>query len=297
VASAAAGAGGGASDYDDFDATLLAACTQPHYEDVPAQPLPVQEQQQQQEQRQPQQVPLLPPDAAAAAAAVTEHAFAATAEPAASPPAAAAAAAADFDEDTDAADGLAAAAAADEASITAEQQRVIDCVLAGESVFFTGCAGTPFILPRTHLHPVIRSTACCVFCHCFNLFESTRWLNVCLFYAAGTGKSFLLRHLISQLPRASTAVTATTGVAACVIGGTTVHKFAGIGHGNDALPKLLAMACTLRICVPFYFVGSMFLFLVHVPVVLSLDLDAYSLRCASTQRAAPRGTAGATHAR
>ncbi|SCU90468.1 LAME_0E08702g1_1 [Lachancea meyersii CBS 8951] len=56
-----------------------------------------------------------------------------------------------------------------------------------------------------------------------------------LFYtgSAGTGKSVLLRVLIKTLRRkygeGSVAVTASTGLAACNIGGITVHSFAGVG--------------------------------------------------------------------
>ena len=50
---------------------------------------------------------------------------------------------------------------------------------------------------------------------------------------AGTGKSFLLNHIVSSLeakhgPNA-VQVTALTGLAALAIGGTTIHQFAGIG--------------------------------------------------------------------
>eukprot|EP00667_Euglena_gracilis_P003453 EG_transcript_3461 len=49
---------------------------------------------------------------------------------------------------------------------------------------------------------------------------------------AGTGKSFLLRVLVKELYRKYGAehvfVTATTGQAACAIGGTTLHYFAGL---------------------------------------------------------------------
>ncbi|SCV04864.1 LANO_0G13102g1_1 [Lachancea nothofagi CBS 11611] len=69
-----------------------------------------------------------------------------------------------------------------------------------------------------------------------------------LFYtgSAGTGKSVLLRVLIKTLRRkygaGSVAVTASTGLAACNIGGITVHSFAGvglaIGDGKSLLKKV-----------------------------------------------------------
>ena len=48
--------------------------------------------------------------------------------------------------------------------------------------------------------------------------------------AAGTGKSHLLRAIVERLrERGSTvAVTGATGAAACNVGGTTLHSFAGI---------------------------------------------------------------------
>lgn len=53
--------------------------------------------------------------------------------------------------------------------------------------------------------------------------------NVFVTGGAGTGKSFLLRSIISALPLGTTFVTATTGIAALQLGGTTLHSFAGCG--------------------------------------------------------------------
>lgn len=56
--------------------------------------------------------------------------------------------------------------------------------------------------------------------------------NVFFSGCAGTGKSTLLRYIISKLPRSTTFVTAPTGIAAINIGGITIHSFAGIGKGD-----------------------------------------------------------------
>ncbi|KAH3900015.1 DNA helicase PIF1 SCDLUD_004332 [Saccharomycodes ludwigii] len=63
-----------------------------------------------------------------------------------------------------------------------------------------------------------------------------RGYNIFYTGSAGTGKSVLLRALIKELRECNgtVAVTASTGLAACNIGGITLHSFAGIGLGNGS---------------------------------------------------------------
>ncbi|GAA5987380.1 hypothetical protein JCM10908_001932 [Rhodotorula pacifica] len=70
--------------------------------------------------------------------------------------------------------------------------------------------------------------------------------NVFFTGSAGTGKSVLLREIITSLKRKyrgsgdAVAVTASTGMAACNIGGTTIHSFAGIGLGIGPPEQLVS---------------------------------------------------------
>lgn len=70
--------------------------------------------------------------------------------------------------------------------------------------------------------------------------------NVFFTGSAGTGKSVLLREIIKDLRRKhekrpdSVAVTASTGIAACNIGGVTIHSFAGIGLGKEPTAQLVS---------------------------------------------------------
>ena len=59
-------------------------------------------------------------------------------------------------------------------------------------------------------------------------------------------ESFLLREIIKRLPAATTFATASTGVAACHIGGVTLHYFAGIGGGERPVAELAATAMKRR---------------------------------------------------
>jgi len=83
--------------------------------------------------------------------------------------------------------------------LSEEQQKVMEIAISGKSMFFTG--------------------------------------------AAGTGKSFLLQQMIQELrrihPYDSVFVTASTGIAACNIGGCTLHSFAGVGVGEGAQEDLV----------------------------------------------------------
>lgn len=69
--------------------------------------------------------------------------------------------------------------------------------------------------------------------------------NVFLGGPAGSGKSVVLRHLVSALTGCGKTVglVAPTGAAACQIGGQTIHSFGGIPPVDDSIETLANKAC------------------------------------------------------
>lgn len=64
--------------------------------------------------------------------------------------------------------------------------------------------------------------------------------NILLTGSAGTGKSYTIKYIIEYLKKNNKkfAVTATTGTAAVMIGGQTLHSFLGLGHGTASIKEI-----------------------------------------------------------
>jgi hypothetical protein len=123
-----------------------------------------------------------------------------------------------------------------------EQTKVKDMVVKdGLNVFFTGSAGQS--RPDRH-HERVRNPTVAAYIPLPTGRLLTYFCGLVRPRLAGTGKSVLLREIIKGLREKyrarpdAVAVTASTGIAACNVGGTTLHSFAGIGLGIEPADQL-----------------------------------------------------------
>ena len=99
------------------------------------------------------------------------------------------------------------------------------------------------LTPLQVMHLMHRSPAHCSAANAYHASFSS-WLprreghSVFFTGCAGTGKSLLLKHILRTLPKDTTFVTASTGLAASALGGTTINAFAG-----ERLSLLCHCAC------------------------------------------------------
>ncbi len=70
--------------------------------------------------------------------------------------------------------------------------------------------------------------------------EISQGSNILVTGGAGTGKSFLLNYLKRHYSQHGLVVTASTGIAAVNIGGSTIHSWAGIGLGNMPVEQIVS---------------------------------------------------------
>ena len=77
-----------------------------------------------------------------------------------------------------------------------------------------------------------------------DLFENKK--NIFVTGGAGCGKSFLLNYLKQKYLAHGLVVTASTGIAAVNIGGSTIHSWSGIGVGNLPIEKIAQNLLTAK---------------------------------------------------
>lgn len=93
-------------------------------------------------------------------------------------------------------------AEADASGLSPEQKDVVEAVLSGYSTFFTGPAGSG----KSHVLSTIME----------------------------------LNEEAKYAPKKRVTITATTGIAACNVGGITINSFAGVGTGDDPLNEMVS---------------------------------------------------------
>lgn len=64
-------------------------------------------------------------------------------------------------------------------------------------------------------------------------------INIFVTGSAGTGKSLVLRTVYREWPLSTVALTAPTGTAALLLGGQTIHSWAGIGQASGSIEALV----------------------------------------------------------
>ena len=74
----------------------------------------------------------------------------------------------------------------------------------------------------------------------FAVEQTMKGENILITGPAGTGKSYTIKHIIELLKanKKNVGLTATTGTAAFIIGGQTIHSFMGLGIGNETIAEL-----------------------------------------------------------
>ena len=77
-----------------------------------------------------------------------------------------------------------------------------------------------------------------------DLFENKK--NIFVTGGAGCGKSFLLNYLKQKYLAHGLVVTASTGIAAVNISGSTIHSWSGIGVGNLPIEKIAQNLLTAK---------------------------------------------------
>lgn len=74
--------------------------------------------------------------------------------------------------------------------------------------------------------------------HALNMIKSGK--TIFFTGCAGTGKSLLIKHIIREIPEVD--VTGTTGLAGCLLGGTTINAWSGLGRAEGSFETIVRNA-------------------------------------------------------